>query len=61
MARARELAVGSTLAHLSPAVSFEDRNHLVDLLRHVVVSDRPTESGTWQKQVGAPARRIDRR
>jgi hypothetical protein len=34
-----ELAMAATLADLPPAVRFEDRDHLVNLLRHTPFSD----------------------
>jgi hypothetical protein len=34
-----ELAMAATLAHLSPAMRFEDRDCLANLLRHISLSD----------------------
>jgi hypothetical protein len=57
-----ELAVASPLAQLSPTVSFKNRNHLVNLLRHVFFSDRPRLAGRFAAgQASTPARRIEPR
>jgi hypothetical protein len=59
--RAPELTMASTLPHLPPAMRFKDRNHMVNLLRHISFSDRAVTQGLVAKQVRAMPRRIDRR
>jgi putative endonuclease len=55
-----ELTVASTLAYLLPAVCFEDRNHLVNLLGHIFPLRPGGPIGTRAaKEAFSAPRRID--
>jgi hypothetical protein len=61
MSRVSELPVAAAHAYLLPTVGLEDRDCLVNLLRHGVVSDAAVATGRRIEQASILAWRIEPR